>query len=200
MVEAGTFRADLYYRLRVFSMDLPPLRDRRSDILLLASHFLQKHAPSGALYRLDGSASAALGAYGWPGNVRELEHAILRGIVVCRAATVTAEDLGICHQTLWDGDAKDVAPHESSSYRVLKNEAIAAFEREFLTRLMTAYGGNVTHAATAAGKDRREFGKLLKKHGFDSQVFRGNLAAVQGASVPASGGTFSAARRILNRS
>src|SRR5881396_677812 len=117
LVRTNNFRADLYYRLRVFSIDLPPLRDRRSDILLLASHFLQKHAPSGALYRLDGSASAALGAYGWPGNVRELEHAILRGIVVCRAATLTAEDLGICHQTLWGGDAKDVAPHESSSYR-----------------------------------------------------------------------------------
>src|SRR5262249_40942308 len=91
----GTFREDLYYRLNVFPIVLPPLRDRASDIAVLAEHFVQKYAPgSGKPVRgLDAGALAALAGYSWPGNVRELENVIERALILARGSEVTAADL-----------------------------------------------------------------------------------------------------------
>src|SRR6266850_6924079 len=96
MVESGSFRADLYYRLCVFSVALPALRDRREDILPLAYHFLRKHASSpGPVLDVSADAVEALLAWDWPGNVRELESAIVRAISVARDSVVAAVDLGL---------------------------------------------------------------------------------------------------------
>jgi DNA-binding NtrC family response regulator len=171
MVLSGSFRSDLYHRLRVLCIDLPPLRERQDDILLLATHFLRLHTPAGRPpLEFDEAARRMLVSHSWPGNVRELENATLRAAITCQAQVIGPEHLGIAFS-----GAASSAPHSatgSSAYGVLKREAIAAFERSYLTSLITQHHGNVTHAARAAGKDRRELGKLLKKHGVDPRGFR----------------------------
>jgi DNA-binding NtrC family response regulator len=172
MVQCGTFRSDLYYRLRVFSIDLPPLRERKGDVLLLAAHFLRQHAPSGPAPELSAAAQVALTEYAWPGNVRELEHAILRATAMARTNVITPEDLGLQHPEQRGASGASGATPRRGPYQALKREAIAAFEREYLTNLMADHHGNVTHAARTAGKDRRELAKLLKKHALEPRSFR----------------------------
>jgi DNA-binding NtrC family response regulator len=165
-VDAGTFRADLYYRLCVFTIDLPPLRERREDILLLAAHFLEKHAPSDRPgMELSPAARAVLLTNDWPGNVRELESAILRATQLCRTQSIEVEDLGLPGKHLAPPVPAAPPATVQRPFRALKKLATDAFEREYLVRLMGEHQGNVSHAAQAAGKDRRELGRLLKKHG-----------------------------------
>jgi DNA-binding NtrC family response regulator len=167
LMEMGGFRMDLFYRLCVFMIHLPPLRDRWEDVLPLAEHFLRKHSPSNrprpALTR---EASDALLAYHWPGNIRELENAIIRGIFLCQKGEIAVEDLGLGLRT--PAAAKPPSP---GSFKAAKQHALAAFERSYLDRLMAEHRGNVTNAARAAGKDRRDLGKLLKKHRVDPKHF-----------------------------
>jgi DNA-binding NtrC family response regulator len=173
LVESGSFRADLYFRLCVFSISLPVLRDRQEDILLLAAHFLEKHAPvDKANLKLTAAAYAALTAYDWPGNVRELENAIIRGIHLSETDSIEVDDLGLQSRV-----ANLPVPSSSGSggvrsLVVMKREAIHQFERDYLTRLMLQHQGNVSQAARAAGKDRRNLGRLLKRHRLDPGQFR----------------------------
>ena len=173
LLQSGSFRADLYYRLCIFSINLPPLRDRKEDIPALAAHFLRKHAPADKKpLKLSPSACAALLSWNWPGNVRELESAILRGVHLCHTDSVEVEDLGLQPNT---GKASAAAPPASSklhSFRAMKREIIEVFEKEYLARLMSEHQGNVSQAARVAGKERRDLGKLLKKHGLDPKSFR----------------------------
>jgi DNA-binding NtrC family response regulator len=166
LVKAGTFRADLYYRLSVFCIELPPLRERRDDIEPLATHFLAKHARGGRK-TLSRSAAAALAAYQWPGNVRELENGIIRATQVARGAVIEVEDLGL---PVPDADDRAVRA-VSGPLRLLKKVVTETFERDYLIRLMCEQRGNVTHAAHVAGKDRRDLGRLLKKYGLDPKTF-----------------------------
>ncbi|HYP98148.1 MAG TPA: sigma-54 dependent transcriptional regulator [Polyangiaceae bacterium] len=156
--ETEAFRRDLYYRLCVFSLHLPALRERKTDIPLLSRHFLSKHAPAGARPELSSAAYEALMRYDWPGNVRELENAILRGIFLCNSGVIAPEhlDLPFCAD---GGDAPELGP-----LRLMKQEVVRAFERDYLRRLMLAHSGNITAAARTAGKERRELGKLLKRY------------------------------------
>jgi two-component system, NtrC family, response regulator GlrR len=169
-VHAGTFRGDLYYRLSVFSIALPPLRDRREDILPLAAHFLRKHASDKPGLALAPAAQAALLALEWPGNVRELENAIIRAAQTCGTGLVQVEDLGLPGRSMNPQEPAPFAP-TPSTFKVLKALTVKAFEQEYLTRLMSGLHGNVTQAARAAGKDRRELAKLLKKHHLDPKRF-----------------------------
>jgi DNA-binding NtrC family response regulator len=165
LVQTGTLRADLYYRLCVFSIRLPPLRERREDIPALAAHLIARHAPVGPpLPTLSGAALAALSAFDWPGNVRELENAMIRGVQVCRRGVIEAEDLGLTPS------AGEPAP-ANRPLKILKQRAIEQFERDYLTHLMAEHGGNVSRAAVAAGKERRDLGKLLKRHGVNPKQF-----------------------------
>jgi DNA-binding NtrC family response regulator len=165
-LKTGAFRADLYYRLCVFSITLPPLRARHEDILTLAQHFLRRHAPSdGALPDLDESARRALAGYAWPGNVRELENTIIRAIYLRKTTSISASDLGLSIDGL-------ATPALGRTFHAAKQETIATFERQYLERVMHEHHGNVTHAAVATGKERRELGRLLKKHRIDPQTFR----------------------------
>ena len=158
--QMSTFRADLYYRLSVFIVELPPLRERREDILLLADHFLQKHAPAdGPVPSLSGRARAALLAYNWPGNVRELENAVTRSVHYCQDGVIDAQDL--CLRPDGGGLGGIASP---GVFKTAKREAIEMFERAYLYRLMAEHKGNVSRAAQAAGKERRDFGRLLKKY------------------------------------
>src|SRR5688572_20245955 len=173
LVRRGVFRADLFYRLRVLWLELPPLRNRRDDIPLLSRHFLTKHARRGRPGpALTAAASRALLDFTWPGNVRELENAIIRalhladdGVVQPGHLGLPAGPFGVTGSTAF-GDGR-------LSLKESKRRLVDAFEREYLARLIVESGGNVTKAALFAQKDRRELGKLLKKHGLMAKTSPG---------------------------
>src|SRR5206468_3126738 len=131
----GAFRADLYYRLSVFFIRLPPLRERREDVLLLAEHLLKKHTPAGAAPpSLSAGAGAALLAHDWPGNVRELENAMFRAGHLCRAGRIEVEDLGLPSSPV-EGPEGLSAPGQWDGLQKAKRRAVEAFERAYLLRL-----------------------------------------------------------------
>jgi two-component system response regulator GlrR len=164
-VRAGAFRRDLYYRLNVLSLRLPLLRDRREDIVPLALHFLADQAArSGrALSGLTPNALAALLAHDWPGNVRELQHVMERAAVVAAGAPIRREHLQL-----------DEADHlEAPSMQAAKRALIVDFEKNYVEGLLRACAGNITHAADAAGKNRRAFWQLIRKYRIEPGRFRG---------------------------
>jgi DNA-binding NtrC family response regulator len=179
LVRAGRFRSDLFYRLSIFSLHLPPLRERREDLPMLASHFAQKHSlPDQKTPAISSSALAAMMTYDWPGNVRELENAIIRGIHFCQNETIETGDLGIRLPEERTPATIVSSQNELPSFKVRKQEVIEAFERDYLTLLMQKHHGNVTQAARAAGKERRDLGKMLKKYRIDPKLF-GSIATAQ---------------------
>ena len=169
--QSGKFRADLYYRLCVFDIHLPSLRQREEDIPALAQHFLVKHAPlASPVPTLSSGALADLMSREWPGNVRELENAIVRGIHLSSTGIIGPGDL-----SLPASSQRAVALDSLGKLRAFqasKREVIESFERSYLTRFMTEHHGNVSVAARAAGKERRDLGRLLKKYHLDSRAFQ----------------------------
>jgi two-component system response regulator GlrR len=159
----GRFRRDLYYRLNILSVTLPPLRERLDDLALLAQHFIHRHAAQAgcAPATLTGAALAKLAGHAWPGNVRELEHALERAVLLCASDTIGADDLEL-----------PVASGESTLFCDAKARAVQTFERDYIERMLLACQGNITHAAQASGKDRRAFWELIRKHGIDAARFR----------------------------
>jgi two-component system response regulator AtoC len=165
-VEARLFREDLYYRLNSLSLSVPPLRDRLEDIVPLTSQFLKRYAGEHGqeLRALSAGALNKLTAYAWPGNVRELESVITRALTFTRSPTIRPEDVEL------SGVPDDEIPRRRS-LREAKENTIATFERGYLAGLLAQHRGNVTHAAKAAGKERRAFQRLLRKHNLDRQTF-----------------------------
>ncbi len=153
-VKAGTFRNDLYYRIQVVSLTIPPLRERRDDIPLLAQHFL-KQSTQRMNKNIRGFTPAAmqkLMLYPWPGNVRELENAIEKAVVLSQQDMITP----------------DLLPSVSVTGEMpLKplTEAKEEFERNYLKSVLQLTGGNISRAAQFAGRYRADFYKMLKKYG-----------------------------------
>jgi DNA-binding NtrC family response regulator len=172
LVQRGAFRADLFYRLRVLWLELPPLRNRRDDIPLLARHFLAKHARCGQpAPTLSPATLKALSDFDWPGNVRELENTIVRALHLLDDDVIEPHHLGL---PAVSPDTRWIHPgflDEGLSLKESKRRLIDAFERDYLARIITESHGNVTKAALSARKDRRELGKLLKKHGLNAKDF-----------------------------
>ncbi|GHD68522.1 sigma 54-interacting transcriptional regulator [Jeongeupia chitinilytica] len=163
---AGEFREDLYYRLNVVALTLPPLAARREDIPLLANHLLQRLAEKYAK-RLNGFAPDALEALStaaWPGNVRQLFNAIEQ---VCALCTASIVPLALVQRALRQPSA------EVLSYA----EAKRRFELDYLTRLLKLTDGNVADAAKLADRNRTEFYRLLQKHALTPALFRGDGVA-----------------------
>jgi two-component system response regulator GlrR len=153
-VRAGTFREDLYYRIQVFPITVPPLRERRDDIPLLAQHFLQ-HSARRMQKEIRGFLPAAmqkLTLYSWPGNVRELENAIEKAVVLSSQDMITPDLL------------PSVTPDTAGHVKPL-TEAKEEFARNYLKEVLQLTGGNISRAAQIAGRYRADFYKLLKKHG-----------------------------------
>jgi DNA-binding NtrC family response regulator len=172
-VKSGEFRSDLYYRLQVLAIRLPALRERPEDILPLATHFLQKHAPADGDIVFSDCACARMLAWSWPGNVRELENAVIRACALCDDRVIPAMALG-----LPDGE-DEIVPSLAlpdavpvTDFVAAKRQIIETFEREYLTRLMMEHSGNISQAAHAAGKERRDLGRLLKKYQLDATEFK----------------------------
>jgi len=160
-VEKGTFRKDLFYRIHVIPIKLPPLREKKEDILLLAEFFLQKHTKKMKkdMKGFSASASQKLMLYDWPGNVRELENTIERAIAMSIKDVIT-EDM--IHST------RDI---ENKYLQPLKN-AKEDFEKDYLVQLIGLTQGNVTKAAKLAGKYRADLYELLKKHNLKPTDFK----------------------------
>lgn len=175
-VREGGFRADLFHRLHVLSIEIPPLRQRLEDIPVLARHFASRF---GLAYGqpdvfFNSKAVTRLENYGWPGNVRELQSVVERAVLLASGPELREEDLDLFDpQTDFEerGDAPDFlgSPDGGTEpsgevFRAAKEKAIRAFERAYLIQVMTAADGNVSRAARLAGMQRRDFQRLLRKH------------------------------------
>ncbi len=164
-VRGGKIRQDLYYRLNVLPIQLPPLRDRGDDVLLLARHFLLKAAADANVPAplLSPEAEAALRLHDWPGNVRELEHVIARGVILADGRPVIeVRDIQIAGSS-----SRETTPFQESKRRVIEE-----FERKYISTLLRVHRGNITHAARAAKKNRRAFWELIRKHGINVEQIR----------------------------
>jgi DNA-binding NtrC family response regulator len=163
-VAAGRFRQDLYYRLNVIPLHVPALRDRRDDIPRLAQFFVRRYAGrmGKRVHDLAPDALTKLSGYAWPGNVRELEHAIERAVVLSHAPILRACDISV---------GTDASP-EQTSFHHAKARVVSEFERGYLRSILSQHHGNISHAAVAAGKDRRALWELLRKHAIDPQAYR----------------------------
>jgi Nif-specific regulatory protein len=157
-IAVGRFREDLYYRLNAFPIDLAPLRDRKSDIPLLADHFLQVYARKHRkrVLRISPPALELLAAYHWPGNVRELENAIGRAVLLAEDGVIRDHHLP---PALQSGNSPRAARPGSLSARM------RAYEREILVAAMKDAGGNQTRAAKALATTPRILGYRLRRHG-----------------------------------
>jgi DNA-binding NtrC family response regulator len=169
LVANGSFRHDLYYRINVFPMHLPPLRERPDDIALLVHHFVSKYrARLGKV--IDGVSPAALArlaAYEFPGNVRELENKIHQAMVVAAGPIIEERDLALPAAAAVAGRYDIHRP-----FRDVKHEVIEAFERGYLTELLREHRGNLAQAARAAGMDRKNLWALVARHGLDRAKFK----------------------------
>jgi DNA-binding NtrC family response regulator len=162
-LHSGRIRQDLYYRLNVFSISLPPLRERRSDIPTLAQHFITKYSTSDKTTRISTAALQKLIFYDWPGNVRELEHTIERAVMFCETGTLEDGDIVLPIQRRWS---------QAQSFQKAKAQVIEQFEKEYIQNLLLSHGGNISKAAQAANKNRRAFWELIRKHQVDVQTFK----------------------------
>jgi len=187
-VAAKRFREDLYYRLTVVRIKLPPLRDRPDDVPLLAQHFLGAHPANrradGSL-RISGIAPPAMDVfmeYDWPGNVRELLNVIERAVSFTEGEVIDIEDLpeylvGSSPETNRErADRKGGEPVAAVDvpFKEAKERWVSSFEREYIVGLLRKNDGNISHAAREADIDRKYFRKLMKKYGIESEESAGS--------------------------
>jgi transcriptional regulator with GAF, ATPase, and Fis domain len=174
MVKHGTFREDLYYRLNVIKIDLPPLRDRIEDIPLLATHFIEQLTrPGDKPKQLSPQTTEILLNYRWPGNIRELENAVERALVTAQDDVIRPENL---------------PPHlltpvlEKYPFKVtleqplpaLVNEALVAIERQYIRKALQKSHGNVGRCAKICGLSRRSITSKIAEYGIDKGMFKDN--------------------------
>jgi DNA-binding NtrC family response regulator len=174
-VQNAAFRQDLYFRLNVAHVVLPPLRERGDDVELLAEHFLRQYAQQydQPIKRLSETGRAWLRAQHWPGNVRELEALVHRAFVLTEGPVVDLPDTE-SPDIAWSADGlacREMLPQDERFARA-KARVIADFERRYLSSLMLGCHGNVSAAARRAGKERRALDRLLKKHSIDKGAYR----------------------------
>lgn len=163
MMQEGSFREDLYYRLNVVTLELPALSARREDIPLLAAHFLTTCATRHGkqVHGFSPDAIELLVSAPWPGNIRQLQNVIEQAVVLCMTPLITAN---LLQKGLnWSRDGDGIQPFE---------EARRNFERDYLSRLLKATGGNVAQAARLAQRNRTDFYKLLDRHQLTPAFFK----------------------------
>ncbi len=161
LTQEGIFREDLYYRLAVVTIQIPPLRERHDDLRALAAHFLERFAVEYQLRPRPFSTEAlqALLAHNWPGNVRELENRIKRAVILAHGRRITAADLDLSGQA---------SPASMITLRAARNDA----ERRVLTEALRRSQGNISRAAKAIQLSRPAFHELLGKHGIKAEEFK----------------------------
>jgi len=163
VLASGRIRRDLYYRINVLQLRLPPLRQRREDIHLLAAHFLRAYLHESEK-RIEGFSLQAVQKllfYDWPGNVRELAHVIERAVAHLQNGTVRACDIAL----------PEVAPFEP--LKDAKERFVVDFERRYIQQMLSLSRGNISEAARASSKHRRAFWQLIRKHRIDTHLYSG---------------------------
>jgi two-component system NtrC family response regulator len=165
-IAAGRFREDLYYRLNVVELSIPPLAERPEDILPLAERFLRDLSPSptGAVWRLAPAARERLLRHGWPGNVRELENILRRAVLVVAAETIQEADLGLGVPAALGGQTVPRRAEAAAAAAELVGEEVLA-ERIKIERALEEAGGVVAKAAEILGLSRQALYRKLEKHG-----------------------------------
>jgi Nif-specific regulatory protein len=164
-VQDGRFRSDLYYRLNVFSIYLPPLRERKTDILLLADHFLEKYARQNSkrIKRISTPAIDMLMSYHWPGNVRELENVVERTTLVCEGNVIHGYHLPPTLQT---------AEGSGTVTKMSLDHAVGAFEKDLIQDALKTARGNRARAARMLDTTERILGYKVKKYEIDCRRFK----------------------------
>lgn len=159
LVQEGRFRQDLYYRLNVIRIDLPPLRERPEDIPLLVDHFIQRfaHEAQRRVEGIDKDALALLVSHRWPGNVRELEHTVERAVLLGKNSTITVADLP---SQLSAGEPRKLPLAEA----VARSFTLRDLEREYIERVLEETGGNKSEAAKILGVDRTTLYRKLDEY------------------------------------
>lgn len=168
LVDEGTFREDLFYRLSVFTIRLPPLRERPEEIPLLAHHFVQRFSEDFGkpIDAVTPRAMALLEAHDWPGNVRELEHAIERAVLLADGRTIDVDAIPASDEhpnTVWS-DVPDTAASLAEHKKELRAGAVDHIERLFVLKALRATGWNVSRAARNVGMARPNLHALMRKH------------------------------------
>jgi len=169
MVREGKLRQDLFYRLNVVEIPVPPLRERTGDVLLLARTFLDRfNEKHGKRRELSAAAEELLLAYDYPGNVRELQNAIQRAVLLASGPLIEPGDLPASFRAalpLGKGGALE-------GFRAAKRRLIEEFERDYLTRCLREAGGNISQAARTAGIDFKNFHDKMGQYGIDALAFK----------------------------
>jgi Nif-specific regulatory protein len=165
LIAEGSFREDLYYRLNVFTIFAPPLRERKPDIMLLADHFTQKYAKEHGkpIRRMSTPAIDMLTSYHWPGNVRELENTIERAVLVCDGGVIHGHHLPPTLQT---------AEASGTVTRVAIGEAVHAYEKDLIQDALKSTRGNRARAAKLLRTSERIISYKVRKYGIDCRRFR----------------------------
>ena len=164
------FREDLYYRLNVVPVKIPPLRERLDDVPLLAAHFLNKYCEKNRkeIRTISPEALSALCRYSYPGNVRELENIIERAVIMEKSDAIREIDLirtGVPSLTLAPGD--DIRP-----FRKMKDEVVGRFEKEYLSQVLRMYEGNLSKASRHAGMNIKNFHEKMARYGLKKEDFK----------------------------
>jgi Nif-specific regulatory protein len=164
-ITEGIFREDLYYRLNVFTIFVPPLRERKPDVMALADYFLEKYTKEHAknIKRISTPAIDMLMSYHWPGNVRELENAMERAVLICDGTVIHAHHLPPTLQT---------AESSGTVVRVSLGEAIASYEKDLIQDALKTTRGNCSRAARLLSSTERVLNYKIKKYGIDCSRFR----------------------------
>ncbi len=165
-ISSGKFIEDLFWRLNVITIEVPPLRERREDIELLTHHFINEYAEKNkkSIKGITAEASEALYNYHWPGNIRELQNVIERGTSLTDDRYINISDLpGNVIDSSSDSDYMKNLPFKSA-----KRKWLESFERKYFTDILQEFNGNISKAARKAGIDRKTVYRILKKHGLDS--------------------------------
>jgi len=171
MVRAGTFRKDFYYRIYVYPILLPPLKERREDILPIAYHFLDQFCRNmgKTLTGFADDAVTRLTEYSWPGNVRQLRNVVERAVILCEKETIGLKDLPLLGEISDIENLFDNTPTTNEALKAVKalirQKAVARVECNFLTHALSGNDWNVTRAAKAVGMQRPNFQNMMKKHG-----------------------------------
>jgi Nif-specific regulatory protein len=164
-IAEGTFREDLYYRLNVFTIFVPPLRERKPDVMALSDYFLEKYTKehSKSIKRISTPAIDMLMSYHWPGNVRELENAMERAVLICDGTVIHAHHLPPTLQT---------AESSGTVVKVSLAEAIASYEKDLIQDALKTTRGNCSRAARLLSSTERVLNYKVKKYGIDCSRFR----------------------------
>lgn len=178
LVDTGNFREDFYYRIFVYPILVPPLRERGMDILPIAFHFLQhfRKRMGKEVRGFDENATRRLLAYDWPGNVRELRNVIERAVILCEQDRITQRDLSLGTAEV---QLMEKTPSTNEELKLIKKEirqqCVNRVEKDFILNALIKNGWNVTRAAEKVGLQRTNFQTLMKKHGIKRPpVGRGN--------------------------